>query len=99
MRFYRPGARVCARTGLLLVPAGGEREFRVALTSYGALNPPVRGPAGSDVGSWSRHDTPGGRTDATRRRPGGARSTRSSPGSAAAWGSGIRWSRTPLLSG
>ena len=62
MSFYRPGARVCTRTGLVLVPAAGEREFRVAMTSYGALNPPVRGPAGSDVLSWSRHDTYGGRT-------------------------------------
>lgn len=62
MSFYRPGARVCSRTGLVLVPAAGEREFRVAVTSYGALNPPVRGPGGSDVRSWSRHDTHGGRT-------------------------------------
>ena len=49
MRFYRSGARVCSRTGLVLVPAAGEREFRVASSAYGALNPPVRGPAGSDV--------------------------------------------------
>jgi len=62
MRFYRSGARVCSRTGLVLVPAAGEREFRVASSAYGALNPPVRGPAGSDVLSWSRHDTYGGRT-------------------------------------
>ena len=70
MRFYRPGARVCSRTGLVLVPAGGERAFRVALSSYGALNPPVRGPAGSEVGSWSRHDTCGGRTVYTASTPG-----------------------------
>ena len=62
MRFYRSGARVGSRTGLVLVPAGGEGEFRVASSSYGALNPPVRGPVGSDVLSWSRHDTYGGRT-------------------------------------
>ena len=62
MRFYRSGARVGSRTGLVLVPAGGEREFRVASSAYGALNPPVRGPAGSDVSSWSRHDKYGGRT-------------------------------------
>jgi len=62
MNFYRPGVRVCSRTGLVLVPAAGEREFRVASSSYGALNPPVRGLVGSDVLSWSRHDTYGGRT-------------------------------------
>ena len=62
MNFYRPGVRVCSRTGLVLVPAAGEREFRVASSSYGALNPPVRDPMGSAVLSWSRHDTYGGRT-------------------------------------
>jgi len=62
MSFYRPGARVCTRTGLVLIPAAGEREYRVALASYGPLNPPLRGPAGSDVLAWSRHDTHGGRT-------------------------------------
>ena len=58
--------------GLVLVPAAGEREFRVALTSYGPLNPPVRGPAGSDVGSWlGMTPTAAGRS--TRRRVRGAR--------------------------
>jgi len=62
MRFPRPGARVCARTGLVLVPSAGQVAYRVALSSYGALNPPVRGPVGSEVSSWSRYDTYGGRT-------------------------------------
>ena len=43
MTSARPGARVCARTGLVLVPTAGERAYRVALSSYGPLNPPVRG--------------------------------------------------------
>jgi len=62
MTFQRPGARVCARTGLVLVPSAGQAAYRVALSSYGPLNPPVRGPVGSDVSSWSRYDTYDGRT-------------------------------------
>ena len=46
----------------MLVPSAGERAYRVALSSYGALNPPVRGPVGADVSSWSRYDTHDGRT-------------------------------------
>jgi len=62
MTFHRPGARVCARTGLVLVPSAGEPAYRVALSSYGPLNPPARGPVGADVSSWSRYDTYDGRT-------------------------------------
>jgi hypothetical protein len=62
MTVHRPGARVCARTGLVLVPSAEESGYRVALISYGPLNPPVRGPVGSDVSSWSRYDTYDGRT-------------------------------------
>jgi hypothetical protein len=29
MTSVRPGARVCARTGLVLVPAAGEQAYRV----------------------------------------------------------------------
>jgi hypothetical protein len=36
------GARVCARTGLVLVPAKGETGWRLSKTSYGPLNPPAR---------------------------------------------------------
>ena len=59
MTFHRPGARVCARTGLVLVPSAGEPAYRVALSLYGPLNPPARGPVGADVSSWSRYDTYG----------------------------------------
>jgi hypothetical protein len=62
MTFHRPGVRLCARSGLVLVPSAGEAAYRVALSSYGPLNPPVRGPVGSDVSSWSRYDTYDGRT-------------------------------------
>jgi hypothetical protein len=60
MTFHPLGARVCERTGL--VPSAGQAAYRVALSSYGPLNPPVRGPVGSDVSSWSRYDTYDGRT-------------------------------------
>jgi len=62
MTFHRPGARVCARTGLVLVPSRDRRRTGWRPSSYGPLNPPVRGPVGSDVSSWSRYDTYGGRT-------------------------------------
>ena len=70
MTFHRPGARVCARTGLVLVASAGEAAYRVALSSYGPLNPPVRGPVGSEVSSWSRYDTYDGRTVYTASTPG-----------------------------
>ena len=70
MTFRRPGARVCARTGLVLVPSAGESAYRVALSSYGPLNPPVRGPVGSEVSSWSRYDSYDGRTVYTASTPG-----------------------------
>ena len=53
---------MCGRTGLVLVPSAGEAAYRVALSSYGPLNPPARGPVGADVSSWSRYDTYDGRT-------------------------------------
>ena len=70
MTFHRPGVRLCARSGLVLVPSAGEAAYRVALSSYGALNPPVRGPVGSEVSSWSRYDTYDGRTVYTASTPG-----------------------------
>jgi len=57
------GARVCARTGLVLMPAKGETGWRLAKTSYGPLNPPAR-PADPDAdpAAWGRFDIRGGRT-------------------------------------
>ncbi|WP_199347953.1 RES domain-containing protein [Mycobacteroides chelonae] len=51
-------ADVCTASGLNIVTSVGQRIYRVAKTSYGALNPPKRA-AGSDPSEWSRWDTPG----------------------------------------
>ena len=57
------GARVCRATGLVLVPAQPGIAFRVAKTSYGPLNPPLRADdAAADSSGWGRWDTHGGRT-------------------------------------
>ena len=40
----------------------GRRRIGWRPSSYGPLNPPVRGPVGSEVSSWSRYDTYDGRT-------------------------------------
>lgn len=52
---------LCSKTGLLLRPAAQQRIWRVAKTSYGALNPQQR-PASGDRSDWGRYDVPGGRT-------------------------------------
>lgn len=51
-------AEVCSASGLNIIASASQRIYRVAQTSYGALNPPVR-PEGSDPSGWSRWDTPG----------------------------------------
>lgn len=55
--------RICARTGLVLLPATGQQVWRVAKTAYGPLSPPPR-PAENDVdrAGWGRFDVPGART-------------------------------------
>lgn len=58
MRFSS-GATVCSSTGLNLVPSVGQRIFRVAKTTFGALNPPPRVRGGIPVQEWSRWDTLG----------------------------------------
>lgn len=52
---------VCAATGLLLRPAARRRIWRVAKTSYGALNPQSR-VVGADTSDWGRYDVAGHRT-------------------------------------
>lgn len=57
------GARICSVTGLVLVPAASETGWRIAKTSYGPLNPPLRSnDPDADPASWGRFDTRGGRT-------------------------------------
>lgn len=51
-------SRTCDRTGLSLVPGPQEPVFRLATTSYGALNPKERD-ALEPRHSWSRWDTVG----------------------------------------
>lgn len=54
---------MCENTGLALVPAGGQRVYRLAKPSYGVLNPPARGVSSSqDRAGWNRFDLPGERT-------------------------------------
>lgn len=55
-------ARVCARTGLRIVPGRRQNIFRVSTTLHGPLDPPLRDGEGSPVEEWSRWDTAGGRT-------------------------------------
>lgn len=52
---------LCAKTGLLLRPAAQRRIWRVAKTSYGALNPQQR-QHGADRSDWGRYDVAGHRT-------------------------------------
>ena len=57
------GGRVCRATGLVLIPAQPGIVVRVAKTSYGPLNPPVRANEPDvDCSGWGRWDTHGGRT-------------------------------------
>ncbi|SIA24511.1 RES domain-containing protein [Mycobacteroides abscessus] len=51
-------AEVCSASGLNIIASASQRIYRVAQTSYGALNPPVRS-EDSDPCGWSRWDTPG----------------------------------------
>lgn len=53
--------RVCARTGLVLRPAARQQIWRVAKSSYGALNPLPRDPH-DDRAEWGRYDVAGHRT-------------------------------------
>lgn len=55
-------ARTCERTGLRLVPAAGQKVYRVAQTSFGPLAPLPREADYTDVLTWARWDTAGGRT-------------------------------------
>lgn len=51
------------RLGLGIVRPGNLRVYRVASSSWGPLNPPVRPSSLSEVDrSWARFDVPGGRT-------------------------------------
>lgn len=53
--------RICARTGLQLIPSTGQVVYRVGETKWGAMNPPLR-PFDGDPSEWSRWDVPGHRT-------------------------------------
>lgn len=53
--------RICARTGLQLIPSTGQVVYRVGETKWGAMNPPLR-PCDGDPSEWSRWDVPGHRT-------------------------------------
>lgn len=55
-------SRQCAKTGLRLIPTHERQAVRIARPSYGPMNPPLREPAPSNVGSWGRWDVPNGRT-------------------------------------
>jgi len=55
------GERVCASTGMVLVPAAAGTVWRIAKTSYGALGPPQRPLTGTRDG-WGRYDAAGHRT-------------------------------------
>lgn len=51
----------CEKTGLSLVPATGQTAYRIAKTSYGPMNPPVRPERGKRT-EWGRFDVAGYRT-------------------------------------
>lgn len=51
-------ATICASTGLDIVASAAQSIYRVALTEYGPLHPPLR-PGGKPVEKWSRWDTTG----------------------------------------
>lgn len=55
-----PGARRCADTGLLLVPATGQVTWRVGKTAYGPLSPQLRD--NTSAKDWNRFDIHNGRT-------------------------------------
>jgi hypothetical protein len=53
--------RVCQKTGLVLVKAKEAASWRIAKTSYGAMNPLVR-ETGEDRAGWGRYDVLNHRT-------------------------------------
>lgn len=64
---------MCPRTRLALIPAGGQRTYRLAKPSYGVLNPPRRNPSSSeDRSGWNRFDLPGEQTIYCASSPQGA---------------------------
>lgn len=58
---HKKTPRVCEATGLLLLPAIGQKATRIAKLSWGAMNPQVR-PTDGDRAAWGRYDVPGHRT-------------------------------------
>jgi len=54
--------QICQLTGLKLVRSSAQRVWRVARTSYGALNPLRRNPADVSRQQWGRWDPPGAKT-------------------------------------
>jgi hypothetical protein len=52
---------ICKQTGFSLVPAFSQSASRIAKSSFGAMNPPQRVPAG-DRSIWGRWDVAGHRT-------------------------------------
>lgn len=54
--------RICAATGVALVPATGQQVTRIVKSSYGPMNPLLRPVAGENRMSWSRFDVAGHRT-------------------------------------
>lgn len=52
---------ICPRTGFALVQSSGQTAFRIAKTSYGPMNPPLRG-VKEDRREWGRWDVVGHRT-------------------------------------
>lgn len=54
--------KLCPETGLQLVACSSQRVWRVARTSYGALNPQLRDPSDVSRQQWGRWDPPGFRT-------------------------------------
>ena len=53
---------VCPKTGLKLLPSASRMGWRVARTSYGALNPQLRDAADPSRQVWGRWDVPGVKT-------------------------------------
>lgn len=64
--------RICDKTGLKLIPSSSRIVWRVARTSYGALNPKMRDPAEVSRQQWGRWDPPGERTIYASEHPTGS---------------------------
>ena len=56
-----PKTRTCEKTGLVLVTGPSDFVWRIAKTSYGAMNPPLRQPD-EDRRGWGRYDVLSHRT-------------------------------------